>query len=187
MVEVRGIAGVVHGPEGALPVSQADDRGRREAVGAGMFQACYRNGAGKAEALWAALGSDPGGNARFFGHAAAVLSEGEDVPIAGGRGVEFPVIGVLERPPEEFEASVLPEMCAPRRVWRGGGKVGGLVEAAELVLDSQGIKGDGKLAGKRRGRLFRPVEGDQSEDGLTHGLVPRVRVWVARLSHGGTE
>lgn len=160
MVEVGGIARVVYGPEGALSVGQADYRGGCETVGAEVPQCCDRDGAGKAEAMLAALGSDPGGNAAFFGHAAAVIGEGEDVPVPGGGGIEFPVIGVMDRSPEELEAGVAPELQTPRRVWRGGGKVGRVVETAEVVLDPQGIVGDGEAAGERGVRHLRPVEGD---------------------------
>ena len=187
-MKVGVVTRMMRGPEGALSVGQADDGGGREAVGAGAFQARDRDGADKTEAARVALGADlDGGNAGFLSHAVAVVVEGENVPVASGGGIEFPVMGMLARSPQELEAGMLPELQAPRRVWRRGGKVGGLVETVEVVLDAQGINGDGKLAGEHRGRLLWPVEGDQSEDGLAHGLVPRVRVRVARLSHGGTE
>ena len=125
---------MVRGPEGALPASQADDGGGCEAVGAGAFQARDRDGADKPEAARAALGFDPGGNAGFFGHAAAVISEGEDVPMPGGGGIEFPILGIPAGSPQELEAGMLPELQAPRRVWRRRGEVGRLVETVEVVL-----------------------------------------------------
>ena len=102
---------MVRGPEGALSVVQTDDGSGCEAVGAGVFQARDRDGADKTEAARVALGADvDGGNAGFLSHAVAVVAEGENVPVAAGGGVEFPVSGVVERSPEELEAGMLPQL-----------------------------------------------------------------------------
>ena len=65
-------------------------------------------GTAKAETVRMVKGSDACGNTGFLCHTAAIVREGEDVPVARGGGVEFPVIGVVEGSPKEFEARSAP-------------------------------------------------------------------------------
>ena len=99
---------VMDGPEGTLSAGQTKDRGRSEPKGAGALEGGDRECTAKAETAGMMPGSDACGDPGFLRHASAIVSEGEDVPVTRGGGIEFPVIGVVERSPKQFEARLAP-------------------------------------------------------------------------------